>query len=60
MEAPPIPDPEVAADFPRISIEEMLQDLTISDDKSRDYHVMTGQDPSRQLVDSSGDVVMGD
>ena len=50
MEAPPIPDPEVAADVPRISIEEMLQDLTISDDKSHDCHVMTGQGPSHQLI----------
>ena len=53
LEAPPTRDPDVAEDVPRIGIEEMLQELTISDDKSHDSHVMAGH------VDSGGDVVMG-
>ena len=43
-------------DVPCIKIEEMLQDLTISDDRSRDSHVLAG---TGHQVDSSGDVVMG-
>ena len=55
-QAPTIPDPDVATDVPCIMIEEMLQDLTISDDRSHDSHVLAGAD---HQVDSSGDVVMG-
>lgn len=51
-----IPDPDVATDVPSIRIEEMLQDLTISDDRSHDSHILAG--PGCQ-VDSSGDVIMG-
>ena len=54
VEAPPLPDSDVAADVPRIGLEEMLQDLTISDDRSHDQRELAGQQ-----VDSSGDVVMG-
>ena len=54
MEAPPLPDSDVAADVPRIGLEEMLQDLTISDDRSHVQPELAGQQ-----VDSSGDVVMG-
>jgi hypothetical protein len=52
-QAPPSQDPDVAADVPRIGIEEMLQDLSITDDNGESGH------NARTVTDSSGDVIMG-
>ena len=52
-QAPPIQDPDIAADVPCIGIEEMLQDLTITDD-SRSHDHKSGHN----RVDSGGDVIM--
>ena len=37
-QAPPIQDPDAAVDVPRIGIEEMLQDLSITDDSRTHDH----------------------
>ena len=53
-QAPPTQDPDVAADVPRIGIEEMLQDLSIADD-SRSHDQESSQNA---ITDTSGDVIM--
>ena len=56
-QAPPTPDPDVAADVPRISIEEMLQDLSIADDNRS--HDQESSQNAVTVTDTSGDVIMG-